>query len=231
MSSDETKLVYRQLEEWSSQKKVLKNYQMSRLTRMFLKRLLPKMGIRPQVYGDPFTRQKFWDAILADWASFPYVRADRGGLNPEDIHHDLDDDGVGLYIRRNPHQEDPGDDLDPRQREDFELHKGIAVGIEHQKVVSYTIWLWFNQIDTCYLRIYESIAARFLLANRFNLLPDGTIDPESPYALPLHIVFISIRDRLEKGYLKRTMRTCTIVRKEEKRKMKGSDATRKKGGS
>ena len=50
-------------------------------------------------------------------------------------------------------------------------------------------------------------------------------------ALPLHIVFISIWNRLEKGYLKRTMRTCTILRKEEKRKMKGSDAIRKKGGS
>ena len=88
---------------------------------------------------------------------------------------------MGLYVRRNPHQEDPGDNQDPRNRADFRLHQGIAVGIEYQKVVSYTIWLWFNQVDTCYLRMYESITALHCLHYGLNLLPDGTIDPETPF--------------------------------------------------
>ena len=82
---------------------------------------------------------------------------------------------------RNAHQADPGDPLDPRQREDWEFQKGIAVGIEYNKVVGYTIWLWFNQVDIGYLRMYEKITANFCLANKFNLLPNGKLDPDSPF--------------------------------------------------
>ena len=71
LSSEGSKKMYRQLEEYSSNKTILKKDQMSQLTRNFLKRLLCKMGIRLQVFGDPFTRQKFWDASEAGGALSP----------------------------------------------------------------------------------------------------------------------------------------------------------------
>ena len=58
-NSDETKAVYSQLEEDSTTKKILTPKQMPRLSRQYLKRLFSKMGIRIQVFGAPFTRQKF----------------------------------------------------------------------------------------------------------------------------------------------------------------------------
>ena len=55
--SEPTKALYKQLEEDSTNKKILTPYQMAKLSRRYLKRLFSKMGIRLQVFGTPFTRQ------------------------------------------------------------------------------------------------------------------------------------------------------------------------------
>ena len=178
--SEPTRALYRQLEVDFYKKRVLKELQMSGLSRKYLKRLFARMGIRLQVFGSTLTRKKFFDAVDIA-ASFPYVRPDQNsGLNPRYINNQLAED-MPLYVRENPYQNDPGDPNDPRQREDWEVQQGIAIPIEYHKTGhKYTIWLWFSQVETYYLRMYESIAANYCLAKKINLLPDGSIDPESP---------------------------------------------------
>ena len=89
-----------------------------------------------------------------------------------------------LYVRRNPTQADPGIPDDDREfdKEEFQLHQGIAVPIPYHKTGhKYTIWLWFSQVEAYYLRMYESITAKFCQARNINLLPNGKVDPDSPF--------------------------------------------------
>ena len=180
--SDETKALYRQLEEDSTTKKVLTNKEMPRLSRQYLKRLFSKLGIRLQVFGAAFTRQKFWDAVQANPAAFPYLRPDQNrGLDPGNINHQINED-MPLYVRRDPTQADPGDPNDPSKRAEFDLYQGINIPILYHKTGhKYIIHLWFSQVETYYLRMYESITAKYCIARNINLLENGSLDPESPF--------------------------------------------------
>ena len=182
--SDETKAVYRQLEEDSTTKKTLTVRQMPRLSRQYLKRLFSKLGIRLQVFGSAFTRQKFWDAVNGNPASFPYLRPDQNqnkDLDQANINPQLNED-MPLYVRRDPTQADPGDPNDPRKKDEFQLYQGISIPILYHKTGhKYIIHLWFSQVETYYLRMYESITAKYCKARNINLLENGSLDPESPF--------------------------------------------------
>ena len=156
---------------------------MSKLSRQYLKRLFCKMGIRLQVFGRPLTEQKFFDALTAGAAAYPYLRPDQSrGLDPANINRQLTED-MPIYVRRDPTQPDPGIPDDREfDKEEFDLLQGIAIPIPYHKTGhKYTIWLWFSQVEAVYLTMYESIASKYCKARKLNLLEDGEIDPDSPF--------------------------------------------------
>ena len=151
MDSEETRALYTQLEQFSTSKKVLTPKQMSKLSRQYLKRLFCKMGIRLQVFGRPLTKQKFFDALTAGAAAYPYLRPDQSrGLDPANINRQLTED-MPIYVRRDPTQPDPGIPDDREfDKEEFDLLQGIAIPIPYHKTGhKYTIWLWFSCWRLC----------------------------------------------------------------------------------
>ena len=167
LNSEESRAILRELEKLAINKTVVGWKKMSRITRKFIKRLLPKLGVRQQVLGDPFTRKLFLRAVNKGAASFPYVQA--GGQQRSQIYRDVVPSGQGIYVRNNPHAPDPQDPNDPRSREDWDLQHGIAVLVLHHKTgAKYPMWLWFSQVDTTYLHMYEEVTHNFCKANNIN---------------------------------------------------------------
>ena len=94
-----------------------------------------------------------------------------------------EESGSRIYTRPDPYTYDQNDPNDPRRKPEWELMQGIAVKILHHKTgAKYPMWLWFSQVQTLYLRMYEEISSNFLIHHKININPaTGKPRASSPF--------------------------------------------------
>ena len=187
LADKETKELFEEMEQLAVNKVILSKKRMSQLSRFYLKRLLVKMGVRIECFGDTFTRGLFFVSLKQPPASYPYVAVNgQDGLNQQDRNVAENivtyaDSGTRYYTRKNPHVADPNDPNDPRTQDDWDLTQGVVVKIAlHKTGAKYPMYLWFSQVEIIRLRMYEEISANFLIANGLRLDDNGVPDNSCP---------------------------------------------------
>ena len=79
LADKETKELFEDLEQLAVNKVILSKKRMSLLSRFYLKRLLVKMGVRIECFGDTFTRVLFFCLVEAASGKLPLCRGERAG--------------------------------------------------------------------------------------------------------------------------------------------------------